>query len=160
MNAGTEGPLPRAAADAVRQRIEFELDGGRSGTDYFDSVRGPADELRAAYARVLHVDPSDLALTGSTTDGCNTILSGLDLRAGDQVVTSDEEHPGLLAPLGRLKRAGGDTRGAPGGGGPLSVRRDQLDELTAPWPGYASLADAKDALNSGPAQDAARLDHG
>jgi L-cysteine/cystine lyase len=48
----------------------------------------------------------------------------------------------------------------PEGSGALFVHRDQLDELTAPWPGYASLADAKDALNSGPAQDAARLDHG
>jgi selenocysteine lyase/cysteine desulfurase len=234
LNAGTEGPLPRAAADAVCERIAFELDGGRSGKEYFDSVREPAAELRAAYARVLHADPSDVALTGSTTDGCNTILSGLDLRAGDQIVTSDEEHPGLLAPLGRLKRAGVDVQvvpfdriaeavstatrliavshvswvsgrvvdtdaltatgvpflldaaqsiGAvptdmeelgcafyagsgqkwlcgPEGSGALYVRRDQLDELTAPWPGYASLADAADALNSGPAPDAGRLDHG
>ena len=48
----------------------------------------------------------------------------------------------------------------PEGSGALYVRRDQLDELTAPWPGYASLADATDALNSGPAPDAGRLDHG
>jgi len=234
MNAGTEGPLPRPAADAVRERIEFELTAGRSGKEYMESVRDLATELRAGYARVLHADPSDVALTGSTTDGCNTILSGLDLRAGDQIVTSDEEHPGLLAPLGRLKRAGVDVRLAPfdeialavgpatrlvavshvswvsgrvvdtdaltatgvpflldaaqsigavptdveelgcafyagsgqkwmcgpEGSGALYVRRDQLDELIAPWPGYMSVADAKDPLNSGPAQDAARLDHG
>jgi len=234
MNAGTEGPLPRQAADAVRERIEFELTAGRCGKEYMQSVRDLASELRAGYARVLHADPSDIALTGSTTDGCNTILSGLDLRAGDQVITSDEEHPGLLAPLGRLRRAGVDIRVAPfdeiadavgpatrlvavshvswvsgrvvdtdaltatgvpflldaaqsigavpidmeelgcafyagsgqkwmcgpEGSGALYVRRDQLDELNAPWPGYMSVADAKDSLNSGPAQDAARLDHG
>ena len=43
---------------------------------------------------------SELALTGSTTDGVNTVISGLDLRPGDEIITSDEEHPGLLAPLG------------------------------------------------------------
>jgi len=52
---------------------------------------------------VLCCDPSDVALTGSTTDGVNTVLSGLDLRPGDEILTSDEEHPGLLAPLGRAR---------------------------------------------------------
>ena len=234
LNAGTEGPLPRAAAEAVRARIEFESGEGRSGKAYMESVRGLAGELRAGYARVLHADPSDIALTGSTTDGCNTVLSGLELRPGDHVVTSDEEHPGLLAPLGRLRRAGVDVRIAPfaeiadavgpstrlvavshvswvsgrvvdtealtatgvpflldaaqsigavptdveelgcafyagsgqkwmcgpEGSGALYVRRDQLDELNAPWPSYMSVADPADALHSGPADAAARLDHG
>jgi L-cysteine/cystine lyase len=40
-------------------------------------------------------------LTGSTTDGVNTVIAGLDLRPGDEILTTDEEHPGLLAPLGR-----------------------------------------------------------
>jgi L-cysteine/cystine lyase len=234
LNAGTEGPLPRAAADAVRERIEFEVTAGRCGKDYMESVRELATELRAGYARTLHADPSDIALTGSTTDGCNTILSGLDLRPGDQIVTSDEEHPGLLAPLGRLKRAGIEVRIAPfaeiaeavgpstrlvavshvswvsglvvdtdaltatgvpflldaaqsigavptdveelgcafyagsgqkwmcgpEGSGALYVHRDQLDELNVAWPGYMSVADPLDALDSGPAEDTARLDHG
>jgi selenocysteine lyase/cysteine desulfurase len=235
LNAGTEGPLPEAAADAVRERIAFEVQDGRCGMDYMTSVRELAGELRQAYARVLNADPADVALTGSTTDGVNTVLGGLDLRAGDQVITSDEEHPGLLAPLGRLKRVHGvdvkvvpfaeiadavtsDTRlvacshvswvsglvvdtaaltatgvpflldaaqsiGAvpvdmdalgcafyagsgqkwlcgPEGSGALWVRRDQLDELAAPWPGYMSLADPKNALDSPPAENAARLDHG
>ena len=56
---------------------------------------------------VLGCDPSDVALTGSTTDGVNTVIGGLDLRPGDEILTSDEEHPGLLAPLGRARRRHG-----------------------------------------------------
>ena len=41
-----------------------------------------AAELRAGYARVLGTDPEHVALTGSTTDGVNTILAGLELGAG------------------------------------------------------------------------------
>jgi selenocysteine lyase/cysteine desulfurase len=234
LNAGTEGPLPQAAADAVTARLAEELGAGRSGKAYMESVRDLAVRARAAYARVIGADPADVALTGSTTDGCNTVLAGLDLGPGDRVVTSDEEHPGLLAPLGRLRARGvevvvapfaqiaeavtPDTRlvacshvswvggqvvdtealtatgvpflldaaqslGAvpvdvealgcafyagsgqkwlcgPEGSGALYVRRDMLDELTVPWPWYLSLAEPTDALNSAPAPDAGRLDHG
>lgn len=104
LNAGTEGPLPSAAADAVRERIDLELRSGRCGKSYMETVRDLAGRLREGYARVLGCPPEEVALTGSTTDGVNTVLSGLDFRPGDEIVTSDEEHPGLLAPLGRLQR--------------------------------------------------------
>ncbi len=107
LNAGTEGPLPQQAADAVRERIESELTGGRCGKQYMTVVMELAEELRAGYARVLGCGPADVALTGSTTDGVNTVLAGLDLRPGDEIITSDEEHPGLLAPLGRAQRMHG-----------------------------------------------------
>jgi selenocysteine lyase/cysteine desulfurase len=48
----------------------------------------------------------------------------------------------------------------PEGSGCLFVRADALEELTVPWPGYGSLADAKQALQSPPADGAKRLDHG
>jgi L-cysteine/cystine lyase len=107
LNAGTEGPIPRAAVDAVRIRIEAEATGGRCGRRYFEELIGLADRARAGYAAVLGCDPTDVALTGSTTDGVNTVIAGLDLRAGDEIVTTDQEHPGLLAPLGRARRRHG-----------------------------------------------------
>jgi L-cysteine/cystine lyase len=104
LNAGTEGPVPRAAADAVCRRIEAEASGGRCGRPYFEALMGLADEARRGYAAVLGCEPADVALTGSTTDGVNTVIAGLDLRPGDEILTSDQEHPGLLAPLGRARR--------------------------------------------------------
>jgi L-cysteine/cystine lyase len=104
LNAGTEGPLPRAAAEAARARIELEVAGGRCGRPYFDSLMELAAALRARYAGVLGCDVEEVALTGSTTDGVNTVIGGLQLREGDEILTSDEEHPGLLAPLGRARK--------------------------------------------------------
>jgi selenocysteine lyase/cysteine desulfurase len=235
LNAGTEGPLPAQVVEVVRQRIELEAVEGRTGRPYFESLMQMAAELRAGYARVLGCEAAELALTGSTTDGVNTVIAGLDLRAGDEILTTDEEHPGLLAPLGRARRRYGVTVkvvpfselpdevssatrliacshvswvsgrimdvaalvgtgvpvlldaaqaiGAvsvdvrelgcdfyaasgqkwlcgPEGSGCLYVRADRLDELLVPWPGYSSLADPHHALESGPAESAARLDHG
>jgi L-cysteine/cystine lyase len=235
LNAGTEGPIPTAAASAVRERVELELRGGRCGPAYFEGIKSGAAESRARYAAVLSCATDEVALTGSTTDGVNTVLAGLDLRDGDEVLTSDQEHPGLLAPLGlaRLRRGinvrvapfaaiadavssstrlvacshvswvggrlvdaqalaatgvpfvldGAQGAGAvpvdvralgcdfyaasgqkwlcgPEGSGCLYVRRDRLDELTIPWPGYGSLADPHNPLDLIPAEGAARFDHG
>jgi len=107
LNAGTEGPIPAAAVEAVRRRIEAEAEGGRCGRPYFEALMDLAARARAGYATALGCDAADVALTGSTTDGINTVIAGLDLRAGDEIVTSDQEHPGLLAPLGRARRRHG-----------------------------------------------------
>src|SRR5205085_3901309 len=77
------------------------------GRPYFDELMELAARLRAGYAGILACDAAEVALTGSTTDGVNTILAGLDLRRGEEILTSDEEHPGLLAPLGRARRRSG-----------------------------------------------------
>jgi L-cysteine/cystine lyase len=104
LNAGTTGPVPAKAVEAARDQLERQGADARSGRPYFSATMERASSARAAYAEVLGCASEEVALTGSTTDGVNTVLSGLDLRAGDEVLTSDEEHPGLLAPLARTAR--------------------------------------------------------
>jgi selenocysteine lyase/cysteine desulfurase len=209
LNAGTEGPLPQVAADAVHDRIDVELTGGRAGKGYMESVKELAVNLRAGYARVLGCADTDVALTGSTTDGVNTVLSGLDLRGITVRIAPFAEIANAVSPSTRLVACshvswvGGlivDTAAlaatgvpvlldaaqgigavpvdvaalgcafyagsgqkwlcGPEGSGALYVHPDHVDELTVPWPGYGSLADAHDALDSGPAEHAPRFDHG
>jgi selenocysteine lyase/cysteine desulfurase len=107
LNAGTEGPVPGRAVDAVRRRIELEAARGRGGKPYFEGLMELRDRVRGSYANVIGARPQDVALTGSTTDGVNSVIGGLNLGASDEVLTSDEEHPGLLAPLGRAVRRHG-----------------------------------------------------
>ena len=109
LNAGSVGPVPRAAGEAAAAHIERAVAAGRSGQAYYDEILGLAADARARYAAVLGCRPESVALTGSTTDGVNTVLSGLDLRAGDEIITTDEEHPGLLAPLGLARARHGAT---------------------------------------------------
>jgi L-cysteine/cystine lyase len=60
------------------------------------------EDLRRRAAWLMGCPPGEIALTHSTTDGMNLVLRGMKLGRGDEVVTTDEEHPGLLAPLGAL----------------------------------------------------------
>jgi selenocysteine lyase/cysteine desulfurase len=114
LNAGTEGPVPRRAAEAVRARVDLEVERGRCGRPYFEALMTMARQVRDEYAGLLGCSSTEVALTGSTTDGINTVLSALDLQPGDEIVTSEQEHPGLLAPLGGARRRhGASVRVAP-----------------------------------------------
>ena len=114
LNTGSVGPLAQAAADAATADVRLQLDRGRGGRAHFEHAQGLADRLRARVAGVLGCDPWEVALTDATTDGVNTVLSGLDLEPGDEIVTSDEEHPGLLAPLAAAReRRGVEIRVVP-----------------------------------------------
>ena len=110
LNAGTFGPLPRRTVDAMVAHQRERLEHGRAGRAFFERALADRAALRAAIGRLVGADPSSLALTTSTTEACNAVVAGLRLAPGDEVVTTDAEHPGLLGGLRAWKL---DVRAAP-----------------------------------------------
>ena len=100
LNAGTFGPLARPVADALVAGVERDLAEGRTGKAYFEETLALRERLRAAFAGLVGAEPDQLALTGSTTEGCGIVLRGLGLTSDDEIVTTTDEHFGLLGPLG------------------------------------------------------------
>jgi L-cysteine/cystine lyase len=123
LNAGTCGPLPAPAVGVAGQVLEECARSGR-GTMYFTQMLALATQRRAAYAALLNAEAADVALTTSTSEGIVRVLSGLDLRPGDEIVTSDDEHPGLLGPLAAARSQRGVTVRA--------VPFDQVAEAVSP----------------------------
>lgn len=109
LNTGSVGPVPTAAADAARAEIDDALVKGRGGKAHFDGLIDMGDRLRDRVAGLMGATPGEIALTGATTDGVNAVVAGLDLQPGDEILTSDEEHPGLLAPLASARERRGVT---------------------------------------------------
>lgn len=99
LNAGSNGPLPRAAVEAAQAWLARDLAQGRSGTAYIEELAGLREQVRAGFAEVVDASPEQISLTDSTTRGCQIVVAGLGLTAADEVVTTDEEHFGLLGPL-------------------------------------------------------------
>lgn len=102
LNAGTDGPLPAAAAKAGAEELRGEAARGRAAA-HFERRHELADGLREAYARALGCEPQELALTTCTSEGLASVVDGLGLGKGDEILTSDEEHPGLLGTLGAAR---------------------------------------------------------
>ncbi len=98
LNAGTDGPLPARAVQAAAAELEREAADGRT-TAHFERRAELSGELRALYAAALGCETTDLALTTSTSEGLAQVIGGLELGRGDEIVTSDEEHPGLQGAL-------------------------------------------------------------
>jgi L-cysteine/cystine lyase len=99
LNAGTLGPLSRATLAAMEERARYDQEQGRGGKPWFESMLALRERVRGDLAAVIVATADRMALTSSTTDGCNIVVSGLELGPGDEVVTTDSEHPGLLLPL-------------------------------------------------------------
>jgi L-cysteine/cystine lyase len=99
LNAGTFGPLPAVAGDLIREQAALDAERGRSGKPYFDAMIELRASMRARVAALLSAQPEQVALTSSTTDGCNIVLAGLGLGRDDEIVTTDAEHFGLAGPV-------------------------------------------------------------
>ena len=99
LNAGTLGPLSRPTLAAVEERLQFDQEQGRGGHAWFMTVLELRARVREQLAELIGASAAQMALTSSTTGGCNIVLSGLELGPDDEVVTTDSEHPGLLLPL-------------------------------------------------------------
>jgi L-cysteine/cystine lyase len=99
LNTGSSGPLPRAAVEAAEARLERQLAEGRSGMPYIEELLDLRERVRNGIAAVLETSAELVALTDSTTRGCQIVLAGLGLGADDEIVTTDQEHFGLIGPL-------------------------------------------------------------
>jgi L-cysteine/cystine lyase len=98
LNAGTCGPVPGEAVEAGCAELEAAAEGGRAGA-YYERLQQLRARLRSAYGARVGAREEDVALTTSTSDGMARVIAALELRHGDEILTSDEEHPGLYGAL-------------------------------------------------------------
>jgi L-cysteine/cystine lyase len=113
LNAGTCGPLPAAARRAVDDVADLaERDGRRSA--YYERAVALWTRQRERYAALLGAAVDDVALTTSTSEGLARAVAGLRLGPGDEILTTDGEHPGLVGPIiAAQARDGAVVRTAP-----------------------------------------------
>ena len=109
LNTGTCGPLPRRAISAMQQAQDEEVLRGRIDPGHYPSLAAAMNGVKAAVADVLGCDPTELALSRHTTDGMNLALAGYPWQPGDEIVTTNIEHPSGLLPMFLARRRGGVT---------------------------------------------------
>lgn len=113
LNAGTLGPVPQVAHEAMAAHHAWDRL-VRQGGDLWTRLVEVQADARGAVALLTGVASEQVALMHSTHEGINTCLWGMGVASGDNVVTTDQEHPGVLVPLRHVRdRCGVEVRIAP-----------------------------------------------
>ncbi len=99
LNAGTCGPLPTVAAEAMARAARQELEAGRANIAGYMAFAEIQQRTREALAALFGAAADSIALTHHTTEGMNIITWGIEWQPGDEIITTTLEHPGGLYPL-------------------------------------------------------------
>ena len=103
MNHASAGLLPRATRAAVGSFVDAQAARGRAGLNPFEAE---LDAHRAQIGAFIGASAGEIALLRSTADGANVIALGLDWKAGDEIVLSDDEFGSNAYPWLALRRHG------------------------------------------------------
>jgi len=100
LNTGGLGPCPRPVLDRFLSLTRELQMRSETGHHYIEDAREPVSSFFGA-------DTSEISFTRNATEGNATIASGLDLKAGDEIVIDSHAHPGGAIPwLNQLKATG------------------------------------------------------
>ena len=103
-NYGGQGPMPEISLQAISESYQKIQNLGPFCGKVNDWIVNETALIRGAIAAELGVSPDTITLTENVTVGCNIPLWGLDWQAGDHLLLSDCEHPGVIATINELKR--------------------------------------------------------
>jgi isopenicillin-N epimerase len=89
LNVGTLGPQPRVVVDAVIEHTRRVAETYPPATEW--------DALKSRTGALLNGDAAGFVFPRNTTEAMNFVAGGLELNAGDEVLTTTHEHVGGLS---------------------------------------------------------------
>jgi selenocysteine lyase/cysteine desulfurase len=129
LNVGTYGLMPEPALQSLFAAItEFE----HYGIAMRVNVHSEPEKTRKQLAALMGAEPEEIAFTRNATDGNNLALSGIDWKPGDEIITSDEEHPAIHHPLLYLQQQKGIVVRLVKVSPDADVMRQRLNEVVSP----------------------------
>jgi isopenicillin-N epimerase len=93
MNNGTMQPSLRIVQDAMRRHYEYSADAGFHTTDQFTH---DLEIVRRRLAKHIGCTPQELALTRGGSEAGQIAVMGIDLKPGDEILTTDYDYPRFL----------------------------------------------------------------
>ena len=94
LNNGGVSPSPRVVQEAVERYNRMS----NEGPSYYmwrilDQGREP---LRQKLALLAGCDPEEIAVNRNATESLNTVIFGLDMKAGDEVIGTKQDYPNMI----------------------------------------------------------------
>lgn len=105
LNNGAVSPAPAAALAAQRRLLAETNDA--PAYELWKALRPRLEEVRRQLAAVFGCSAEEIALTRNATESLETLQLGLDLRPGDEVLTTTQDYPWMVAAFQQRARRQG-----------------------------------------------------
>src|SRR5262249_26622395 len=105
LNNGGVSPSPRVVQDALQRHLAFS---NEAPVHTMWRVLEPQIEtVRQRLARNFGCDPEELAITRNASESLEICILGLDLKPGDEVLTTNQDYPRMLTSWRQRERREG-----------------------------------------------------
>jgi selenocysteine lyase/cysteine desulfurase len=104
MNNGFTSPMPRVSLESVARYMDMI---NMLPVHYQGMVASNVQTIRRRMAMEFGCDAEEMALTRGASEALQIVQNGIDLKAGDEVVTTEQDYPRMLTTWDqRMRREG------------------------------------------------------
>jgi selenocysteine lyase/cysteine desulfurase len=99
-NPGTVGAMPKVVVEKMTEHLKYIASSPADwaykddNKEEFISGYNNLMSIRTKVGRLINAHAMEIAMTDNVTNGMSYIANGLTLQPGDEILTTDQEHPG------------------------------------------------------------------
>jgi isopenicillin-N epimerase len=104
LNNGFTSPMPRVSLESVGRYMDMI---NMLPVHYQGMVAGNVQTIRRRMAMEFGCDPEEMALTRGASESLQIVQNGIDLKPGDEVITTEQDYPRMLTTWDQRMRRDG-----------------------------------------------------
>ncbi len=99
-NPGTVGAMPKVVVEKMTEHLKYIASSPADwaykddNKEEFISGYNNLMSIRTKVGKLINANALEIAMTDNVTNGMSYIASGLTLQPGDEILSTDQEHPG------------------------------------------------------------------
>src|SRR5579871_930171 len=105
LNNGGVCPSPKVVQDAMRRELEFS--NMAPAYTMWTVLEPEIENVRTRLAASFGCDPEELAITRNASEALQIVQLGLDLKPGDEVLSTDQDYPRMITTWQQRERRDG-----------------------------------------------------
>ncbi len=105
LNNGGVSPSPRIVQESMRRALEFS--NIAPARTMWSVLEPEVETVRRGLAADFGCDPEEIAITRNASESLENVQMGLDLKAGDEVLTTDQDYPRMITTWKQRERRDG-----------------------------------------------------
>ena len=105
LNNGGVSPSPRVVQESMRRSLEFS--NIAPARTMWAVLEPEVENVRQRLAADFGCNPEEMAITRNASESLENVQQGLDLKAGDEVLTTDQDYPRMITTWKQRERREG-----------------------------------------------------